>query len=334
MTEVDLTPEQNAVPTASVLATGEPQRRETQVVRRGQGARLRRRAGSRCWTARARSSRSPASTSTSRRRSEARPSWPSCCGGWRWPATRRWKRRPRRADFLANMSHELRTPLNAIIGFTRLVSRNSRGPARAEQVDNLSKILVSAEHLLALIDEILDLSRIEAGEVTLDIAETDVADVLREVTDSLEPLVDRPRVQLVVDARAELAAGRHRPGQGQADPAQPGQQRDQVHRRRDRSPSVPRRSTGGSGSTSPTRGSGSPPTSSAGSSTSSTGPTSDRRPSRARNRPRPDDLAAARAGARRRHHGREHGSASDRRSPSICPAMRRTATRPNGRRGA
>jgi ammonium transporter len=108
-----------------------------------------------------------------------------------------------KSHFLANMSHELRTPLNAIIGFTRIVSRNSEAlPER--QVDNLSKVLVSAENLLALIDEILDLSRIEAGELTLDVSETDVTEVLREVTDSLEPLVDRPRVQLVVDTDTGL----------------------------------------------------------------------------------------------------------------------------------
>jgi ammonium transporter len=104
-----------------------------------------------------------------------------------------------KSRFLASMSHELRTPMNAIIGFTRLVSRNAEGlPTR--QVDNLSKILVSAEHLLALIDEILDLSRVEAGEVSLEIGEMHMVDVLREVTDSLEPLVDRPRVQLIVEA--------------------------------------------------------------------------------------------------------------------------------------
>jgi ammonium transporter len=101
--------------------------------------------------------------------------------------------------FLANMSHELRTPLNAIIGFTRIVSRNAEAlPER--QVDNLSKILVSAEHLLALIDEILDLSRVEAGSVVLDLSEADIGDLLREVSDSLEPLVDRPRVRLLVEA--------------------------------------------------------------------------------------------------------------------------------------
>jgi signal transduction histidine kinase len=108
-----------------------------------------------------------------------------------------------KTHFLANMSHELRTPLNAIIGFTRIVSRNSAALPE-KQVDNLSKVLVSAKHLLALIDEILDLSRIETGEVTLDISETNVTEVLREVSDSLEPLVDRPRVQLVVDADTEL----------------------------------------------------------------------------------------------------------------------------------
>jgi ammonium transporter len=104
-----------------------------------------------------------------------------------------------KSRFLANMSHELRTPLHAIIGFTRLVSRQADGlPPR--QVDNLGKILSSAEHLLALIDDILDLSRAEAGEVSVDVAETDVAAVLREVADSLEPLVDRPRVRVLVEA--------------------------------------------------------------------------------------------------------------------------------------
>jgi signal transduction histidine kinase len=101
------------------------------------------------------------------------------------------------------MSHELRTPLNAIIGFTRIVSRNARGlPER--QVDNLSKILVSAEHLLGLIDEILDLSRIEAGQLAVEVERVDVVDVLGEVADSLEPLLDRPRVQMYVAAEPDL----------------------------------------------------------------------------------------------------------------------------------
>ena len=105
--------------------------------------------------------------------------------------------------FLANTSHELRTPLNAIIGFTRLVSRNTEDlPAR--QVDNLSKIMVSAQHLLALIDEILDLSRIEAGEIRLELTATPIEEVLIEVTNSLEPLINHPRVRLTIGAEPSL----------------------------------------------------------------------------------------------------------------------------------
>ncbi len=102
-----------------------------------------------------------------------------------------------KSRFLANMSHELRTPLNAIIGFTRLVSRNA-GSLPERQVNNISKILVSAQHLLGLIDEILDLSRIDAGEVEIETGPVDVIDVLQEVADSFEPLLERPRVQMYV----------------------------------------------------------------------------------------------------------------------------------------
>ena len=108
-----------------------------------------------------------------------------------------------KSRFLANMSHELRTPLNAIIGFTRIVSRNAPGLPE-KQSGNLSKVLDSAEHLLRLIDEILDLSRIEADEVRVDLAEADASELVREATDSLEPLVNRPRVRLQVDADASL----------------------------------------------------------------------------------------------------------------------------------
>ena len=81
--------------------------------------------------------------------------------------------------FLANMSHELRTPLNAIIGFTRLVMRRSKDVLPPKQYENLEKILVSGEHLLSLINAVLDLSKIEAGRVEV-----------RPVEFALEPLVD------------------------------------------------------------------------------------------------------------------------------------------------
>jgi signal transduction histidine kinase len=109
-----------------------------------------------------------------------------------------------KSRFLANMSHELRTPLNAIIGFTRIVRRNAGG-LPAKQVENLSKILVSAERLLGLIDEILELSRIEAREAPVELERTDVAELLTEVAESLEPLVDGSKVRLRVSAHGDLS---------------------------------------------------------------------------------------------------------------------------------
>jgi len=84
-----------------------------------------------------------------------------------------------KSEFLAKMSHELRTPMNAIIGFTRLVMRRCKDILPVKQYENLEKILVSAERLLALINDILDLSKIEAGRMEL-----------HPVTFALEPLVD------------------------------------------------------------------------------------------------------------------------------------------------
>ena len=202
LSELDVSPEVHARIDRDVLATGQSHRRETQVVRSGKEHVLadvrfpvRDSAGEVVAVAGididiTAQKRNEAELAELLRRVEMA----------RDAATEAASAKSR---FLASMSHELRTPLNAIIGFTRLVSRNSGG-LPAKQVDNLSKILVSAERLLALIDEILDLSRVEAGEVSLDIAETRIADVMREVADSLEPLVERPRVRLDVEVEPNL----------------------------------------------------------------------------------------------------------------------------------
>jgi signal transduction histidine kinase len=93
-----------------------------------------------------------------------------------------------KSEFLANMSHELRTPLNAIIGFTRIVMRRSKDALEAQQYENLEKILSSSQHLLALINAVLDLSKVEAGRIEILPAETALAPVLEQCLRTVEPL--------------------------------------------------------------------------------------------------------------------------------------------------
>jgi len=83
-----------------------------------------------------------------------------------------------KSEFLANMSHELRTPLNAIIGFSEVLLERMFGEVNAKQVEYLEDILSSGRHLLSLINEILDLSKVEAGRMELEIAVFDLPQAL------------------------------------------------------------------------------------------------------------------------------------------------------------
>ena len=109
-----------------------------------------------------------------------------------------------KSQFLANMSHELRTPLNAIIGFTRIVMRRSQSSLAPKQYENLEKILASGQNLLALINAILDLSKVEAGRVEVDPAEIGLAPVLEQCIRTIEPLVKAESVALAGDFQADL----------------------------------------------------------------------------------------------------------------------------------
>ncbi|MGD9147814.1 MAG: GAF domain-containing protein, partial [Anaerolineae bacterium] len=109
-----------------------------------------------------------------------------------------------KTQFLANMSHELRTPLNSIIGFSRVMLKGIDGPLTQEQADDLDSIHNSGHHLLALINSILDMSKIEAGKIELTFEEVHLHDILDAVISTTRALVkDRP-IELVTRVERDL----------------------------------------------------------------------------------------------------------------------------------
>lgn len=105
-----------------------------------------------------------------------------------------------KSDFLSRMSHELRTPLNAILGFAQLLQLDELAP---EQRDSVEEIARGGAHLLSLINEILDLSTIEAGRLDLTFEEVDVGELSREVVSSLRPMAEEKRITLAVQDDAD-----------------------------------------------------------------------------------------------------------------------------------
>jgi protein-histidine pros-kinase len=93
-----------------------------------------------------------------------------------------------KSEFLANMSHELRTPLNAIIGFTELMHKGKVGPISADHKEYLGDILTSSKHLLQLINDVLDLAKVESGKVEFRPEEVDLPRIIGEVRDILRGL--------------------------------------------------------------------------------------------------------------------------------------------------
>ena len=109
-----------------------------------------------------------------------------------------------KSAFVANMSHELRTPLNAIIGYSEMISEELEEAGQANLVPDLDRINVAGKHLLSLINNILDLSKIEAGRMDLFIEDFDVADLARNVASVVQPLVQQHGNRLVVETDREL----------------------------------------------------------------------------------------------------------------------------------
>ncbi len=104
-----------------------------------------------------------------------------------------------KAEFLTAMSHELRTPLNAIGGYTELLSLGLGGPVTPEQADYLERIRRSQQHLMGIISDLLNFSRIEAGQLTYDIAPLSLFHVIQSVVPLVEPQAQAKGVTLVVD---------------------------------------------------------------------------------------------------------------------------------------
>jgi len=107
----------------------------------------------------------------------------------------------RKSEFLARMSHDLRTPMNAIIGYTRLLLRKTQDKLDERQLRNLENIDISAHNLLALINEILDLSRVEAGRIDVHLQPVDLQQLAVECVAAIEPLI-QAEVQLIQDIEA------------------------------------------------------------------------------------------------------------------------------------
>jgi signal transduction histidine kinase/DNA-binding response OmpR family regulator len=109
-----------------------------------------------------------------------------------------------KSEFLSSMSHELRTPLNAILGFTQLLRKDKKEPPSDRHKGRLDQILSGGEHLLRLIDDILDLSRIEAGGVSVSPEPVSVDDALRAVMQTLEPSAARQGIRIEVETPVDL----------------------------------------------------------------------------------------------------------------------------------
>ena len=107
-----------------------------------------------------------------------------------------------KSEFLANMSHELRTPLNAIIGFAELMHDGKVGAVTADQQEYLDDILTSSRHLLQLINDVLDLSKVEAGKMEFRPEPVDLAKLIREVKDILRTLAAQKQIRVEVEIDA------------------------------------------------------------------------------------------------------------------------------------
>jgi signal transduction histidine kinase/CheY-like chemotaxis protein len=111
-----------------------------------------------------------------------------------------------KSEFLANMSHELRTPLNAVIGFAELLHDGKLGPVSGPQKEYLGDILSGSRHLLALINDVLDLARVEAGKMEFRPEPVDAGRLAREVMDIVRGVAAQKRIRLIAEVEPSLGS--------------------------------------------------------------------------------------------------------------------------------
>jgi len=109
-----------------------------------------------------------------------------------------------KSEFLSSMSHELRTPLNAILGFGQLLRSDTEHPLDDEQKENINYILSSGQHLLNLVNDVLELSTIEAGETKVLIETIQLEDVIRSSLSLLKPVAEKNNIQLYVESSISI----------------------------------------------------------------------------------------------------------------------------------
>jgi signal transduction histidine kinase len=109
-----------------------------------------------------------------------------------------------KSQFLANMSHEFRTPLNAMLGYTSMLLQGVAGPVDVPVKRQLGRIESNGRHLLTIINEILDISRIEAGRMPLQVSSFKIPDLVAEVRAELEPIILRSKLAVVLDLSRDL----------------------------------------------------------------------------------------------------------------------------------
>lgn len=113
-----------------------------------------------------------------------------------------------KSQFLANISHELRTPLNAILGYTELIVDKIYGEIPPKALTTLERVQANGKHLLGLINDVLDLSKIEAGQINLTLTDYSVKDIVYNVYSAVESLANNKKISLKVDIAPELPQAR------------------------------------------------------------------------------------------------------------------------------